>query len=153
MVRLGETLTVGAGYLCWMLIILLWLPWSKSSTRTSLSTPMIPTLLWEVKYTITPSVVAVALGMPLVQHPVYPYDEFPPLDNIMSYITGTSIQWGSDSWITSTELTVGLSRFIWLPDPPEESTGSNPKPADPTTPVGLHHQKPISAGWVLIFLP
>ena len=58
-----------------------------------------------IEYTITPRVVADALGVPLVQHPVYPYDESPPLDDIMSYITGTSIQWGSDPRITSTELT------------------------------------------------
>lgn len=44
------------------------------------------------EYTITPSVVAAALGVPLVQHLVYPYDEFPPLDDIMSFITGTTIQ-------------------------------------------------------------
>ena len=56
------------------------------------------------KYTITPSVVANALRMPLVRHPVYSYDESPPLDDVMSYITGTSIQWGSDPRITSHEL-------------------------------------------------
>ena len=44
------------------------------------------------KYTITPSVVANSLGVPLVQHPIYPYDESPPLDDIMSFITGISIQ-------------------------------------------------------------
>ena len=37
--------------------------------------------------------------------PVYPYDETPPLDDIMSYLTGTSIQWGTDPRITSHELT------------------------------------------------
>ena len=46
-----------------------------------------------------------ALRVPVVQHPVYPYDEPPPLDDIMSYITGSSIQWGSDPWITTAELT------------------------------------------------
>ena len=50
--KLGETLSVGAGCLCWMLIILLWLPWLESSTWTSLSTPMIPTLWWEVGYRV-----------------------------------------------------------------------------------------------------
>ena len=40
-----------------------------------------------------------------VQQPVYPYNESPPLDNIMSYLTGTSIQWGIDPQITSHELT------------------------------------------------
>ena len=43
------------------------------------------------EYTITPSVVAAALGVPLVQHPVYPYDKSPPFDDIMSFITSTSI--------------------------------------------------------------
>ena len=36
---------------------------------------------------------------------MYPYDESPPLDDIMSYLTGTSIQWGTDPWITSHKLT------------------------------------------------
>ena len=43
------------------------------------------------EYTITPSVVAFALGVLVVQHPVYPYNESPPLDDIMSYITRSSI--------------------------------------------------------------
>ena len=43
------------------------------------------------EYTITPMVVASALGVPKVQHPIYPYDESPPHDDIMSYLTGTSI--------------------------------------------------------------
>ena len=43
------------------------------------------------EYTITPSVVASALRVPMVQYPVYPYDESPPLDDIMSYFTGSSI--------------------------------------------------------------
>ena len=46
-----------------------------------------------------------ALGVPLVQHSVYPYDEFTPLDDIMSFITGTSIQWGFNPRITSHKLT------------------------------------------------
>ena len=57
------------------------------------------------EYTITPTVMANALGVPLVQHPVYPYDESPPLDDIMSYITSTSIQGGFDPRISSHELT------------------------------------------------
>ena len=48
--------------------------------------------VWGVGYTITPSVVADALGVPVVQHLIYPYDESPSLDDIMSYITGSSIQ-------------------------------------------------------------
>ena len=46
-----------------------------------------------------------ALEVSLVQHPIYPYDESPPLNDIMSYIIGTSIQWGYDPQITSAELT------------------------------------------------
>ena len=34
---------------------------------------------------------AEALGVPIVQEPVYPYDETPPLDVIMLYIIGSSI--------------------------------------------------------------
>ena len=58
-----------------------------------------------VEFTITPRVVAKALGVPVVREPVYPYDESPTLDVVMSYITRSSIQWGSDPRITSAELT------------------------------------------------
>ena len=44
-----------------------------------------------VEFTITPRVVAEALGVPVVREPDYPYDESPPLDVVMSYITGSSI--------------------------------------------------------------
>ena len=57
------------------------------------------------EYTITPFIVVDALGVPLVQHPIYPYDESPPFDDIMSFITGTSIQWRSYPRITSYKLT------------------------------------------------
>ena len=56
-------------------------------------------------YTITPIVVAFTPKVPKVQHLVYPIDESPPLDDIMSYLIGTSIQWGIDPQITSHELT------------------------------------------------
>ena len=42
-----------------------------------------------VKFTITPRVVAEALGVPVVTEPVYPYIEAPPI--VMSRITGSSI--------------------------------------------------------------
>ena len=48
---------------------------------------------------------AFALGVPLVRQPVYPYNETPPLDDIMSLLTGTTIRWGTDPRITSHELT------------------------------------------------
>ena len=36
---------------------------------------------------------------------LHSYEESPPLDDVMSYITRSSIQWGSDPRITSAELT------------------------------------------------
>ena len=57
------------------------------------------------EYVITPSVVATVLGVPLVQQPIYPYTDVPPLDEIMSHITGTSIRWGFDPRITTHKLT------------------------------------------------
>ena len=46
-----------------------------------------------------------ALGVPVVREPVYPYEKSPPLDDVMSYVTGSSIQWDSDLRITSAKLT------------------------------------------------
>ena len=57
------------------------------------------------EYVITPAIVAFTLGIPLVQQPMYPNTETPPLDNIMSFITGTTISWGTDPHVTSYELT------------------------------------------------
>ena len=56
------------------------------------------------EYVITLSVVAFALGVPKIQQLVYPYDVTPSFDDIMSYLIGTSIQWGIDPRITSHEL-------------------------------------------------
>ena len=58
-----------------------------------------------VEFTITLRVVAEALGVLIVTDPVYPYDESPPIDEVMSHITRSSIQWGFDPWITSFALT------------------------------------------------
>ena len=57
-----------------------------------------------VEFTITPRVVAEALGVPVVIDSVYPYDNSPPIDVVISHITGSSIQWGSDPRITSSAL-------------------------------------------------
>ena len=46
-----------------------------------------------------------ALKVPVVRDADYPYDESPSLDVVISYITRSSIQWGSDPRITSAELT------------------------------------------------
>ena len=53
-----------------------------------------------IEFTITPKVVADALGVPIVREPVYPYEESPPLNDVMSYIIGSSIQWDFDPRIT-----------------------------------------------------
>ena len=58
-----------------------------------------------VEFTITPRVVVDALGVPVIREPVYPYEESPPLADVMSYITGSSIQWSSNPRITSAKLT------------------------------------------------
>ena len=54
------------------------------------------TLVWSwiqgVEFTITPWIVADVLGVPVIREPVYPYEEFQPLDDVMSYITGFFIQ-------------------------------------------------------------
>ena len=44
-----------------------------------------------VEFTITPRVVAQALGVPIVTDPIYPYDESLPIDVVMSHIIGSSI--------------------------------------------------------------
>ena len=45
-----------------------------------------------VEFTITLRIVAETLGVPVIREPVYPYEEFQPLDDVMSYITGFFIQ-------------------------------------------------------------
>ena len=57
------------------------------------------------EYVITPTVVASTLGIPLVQQPLYPYTKTPHLEDIMSFITGTTISWGTNPRVTSHELT------------------------------------------------
>ena len=65
-----------------------------------------------VKFTITPRVVAKALGVPVITEPIYPYAEAPPIDVVMSYITGSSIQWGFDPRITSSALSETAYLFL-----------------------------------------
>ena len=78
---------------------------SKLSCHIYDSNTLVKSWIRGVEFTITPRVVADALGVRVVREPIYPYKESPPLDNVMSYITGSSNQWGSDPWITSAELT------------------------------------------------
>ena len=65
-----------------------------------------------VKFTITPRVVAQALGVLVVTDPVYPYNESPPIDVVMSHIIGSSIQWGFDPQITSSALSETTYLFL-----------------------------------------
>ena len=51
-------------------------------------------------------------GVSIVTDPVYPYDESPSIDEVMSQITGSSIQWHSDPRITSSVLTETAYLFL-----------------------------------------
>ena len=55
------------------------------------SNTLVRSWIRRVEFTITPRVVADALGVSVVRELVYPYEESPPLDDVMSYITGSSI--------------------------------------------------------------
>ena len=55
---------------------------------------------------------AKALGVPVVIEPIYPYAESLPIDVVMSHITGSSIQWGSDPRITSSALSETAYLFL-----------------------------------------
>ena len=65
-----------------------------------------------VEFIITPRVVVEALRVPVVTKPVYPYAEVPPIDVVMSHITGFSIQWGFDTRITSSVLFENVYLFL-----------------------------------------
>ena len=64
------------------------------------------------EFTITPRVMAEALRVLIVTDPVYPYDESPTIIEVMSHITGSSIQWDSDPRITSSALTETAYLFL-----------------------------------------
>ena len=55
---------------------------------------------------------AEALGVSVIFDPVYPYDESPPIDEVMSHITGSSIQRGFDSRIMSSALSETAYLFL-----------------------------------------
>ena len=55
---------------------------------------------------------AEVFGVPVIMESVYPYAEAPPLDVVMSYITGSSIQWGFDPRITSSALSETTYLFL-----------------------------------------
>ena len=78
------------------------------------SNTLVKSWIRSVEFIITPRVMADALGVPVVQHSVYPYDKSPPLDDIISYITSTSIWRGFDPRITSAELTETTYLFFMI---------------------------------------
>ena len=55
---------------------------------------------------------AEAFGVPVVTDPIYPYVESPPINVVMSHITGSSIQWGFDPRITSSALSGTAYLFL-----------------------------------------
>ena len=57
------------------------------------------------EFRITIQIVFVALGVPLVRKPTYPYTESPPIDDMMSLLCGRSVAWGSKPRINSCKLT------------------------------------------------
>ena len=65
-----------------------------------------------VEFTITPRVVVEAFRVPVITDLVYPYDESPFIDVVMSHITRSSIQWGSDPRITSSALSETAYLFL-----------------------------------------
>ena len=76
------------------------------------STTLVRSWIRGVEFIITPRVVAKALRVPVVTEPVYPYVEVPPIDVVMSHITGSSIQWGSDTRIMSSVLFENVYLFL-----------------------------------------
>ena len=78
---------------------------SNLSSHIYDSNTLVRSWILGVEFTITPRIVIEALGVSVFRELIYPYEESPPLDDVMSYITRSSIQWGSDPRITSTELT------------------------------------------------
>ena len=77
---------------------------SNLSCRIYDSNTFVRSWIRGVEFTITPKVMVEALGVPVITEPVYPYAKAPSIDVVMSYITGSSIQWGSDPRITSSAL-------------------------------------------------
>ena len=55
------------------------------------------------EFTISKQTVFEALGVPLVCKPIYPYTEFPVVDDMMSLLCGHPVFWGIDSRINPCE--------------------------------------------------
>ena len=57
------------------------------------------------EFRITKRVVSEVLGVPLVRRPTYPYNESPPIDDVMSLLYGRLVTWGSKPRRNSSEFT------------------------------------------------
>ena len=55
------------------------------------SNTLIRSWIRDVEFTITPRVVAEALRVSIITEPIYPYAKSPPIDVVISHITGSSI--------------------------------------------------------------
>ena len=76
------------------------------------SNTLVRSWIRSVDFTITLRVVSEALKVPVVREPIYPYVEASPLDVVMSYFTGSSIQWGFNPQITSSALSKTAYLFL-----------------------------------------
>ena len=85
---------------------------SNLSCHVYNSNTLVQSWIRGVEFTITPRVVAEAFGVPVITNPIYPYDESPPIDVVMSHITRSSIQWGFDPRITSSALSGTAYLFL-----------------------------------------
>ena len=65
--------------------------YSNISIRIYDSNTLVKSWIRGVEYSITPQIVADALGVPLVRNPVYPFDVSPEISDVLSYITGTTV--------------------------------------------------------------
>ena len=66
------------------------------------------------KFTITKQTVIEALVVPLVRKPIYPYSEFPTVDDMMSLLCGYPVTWGTDPRINSCEFAEINSLYLWI---------------------------------------
>ena len=64
------------------------------------------------EFTIYKQTVSEALGVPLACKPIYPYTEFPVVDDMMSLLCGRPISWGTEPRINSCEFTKLNSLYL-----------------------------------------
>ena len=64
------------------------------------------------EFTISKQTISEALGVPLVRKPIYPYTEFPAVDDKMSLLCGHPVSWGTEPRINSCEFTELNSLYL-----------------------------------------